>query len=334
MPTLIDGYNVSLEGCYLGKDMQDDAWNSHALLDVADPKHFSVSIRPVPKRPWSEISVIVGIVPEDANLCVNDIESHCGVFLLHKLTSTEVIDATGDTLRFDLPGLDDCLKLQQCPALGMTYDDGELYFALEGHSPALVPVTIPTAEYRPCISIPDSLRFSVAVDAPSRKRKRDEEEVRAVKINKSLWAERKFTDATVVCGEQSFPVHRCVLAASSLFFARAFEGSMKESVEARVVIKDADAGCVEVLLSYLYTGQIDGCINAAALLPVAHRLEVSALVEHCAAALAWEINSENIVSTVAALRPYMDNPAVKPHWDVIASCILADGSMVRALMCQ
>ena len=79
-----------------------------------------------------------------------------------------------------------------------------------------------------------------------------------------------------------------------LCFERVFQVLLRELGEAKVVIEDADPGSVEFLLAYLYTGVVDSHCNpdAAALLPLAHRLEVPDLVDHCAATLVKELSEE------------------------------------------
>mmetsp|Transcript_73777 Transcript_73777/g.130864 ORF Transcript_73777/g.130864 Transcript_73777/m.130864 type:complete len:352 (-) Transcript_73777:8-1063(-) len=312
---------------------QDGSWDSNALFSVEDPKHFRVTVRPTHSR-WSETApVLVGIAPCDANMALNQIEMHTGVFLLMG-GYPAIVRPAQEILPFRVPGYTSAFTSAARPPLQLTYEDGTLYLAFDGYPCAPVQGTIPPADYRPCISIGHFVpRFTVAIDTPRRPgRQKSLDEGHPAKLAKNLWTDRKFADAVVVCGTCSIPVHRCVLAAASPFFARAFEGCMRESHEAKVVIEDIDARSLEALLAFLYTGLADGQVDAASLLPVAHRLEVSGLVDYCAGVLAREVSEENIAGTVATLQPYRDDAAVKPHWDVIRCSMLANEALIDSLM--
>ena len=59
------------------------------------------------------------------------------------------------------------------------------------------------------------------------------------------WKRRKFTDAELVCGDESFEVHRGLLAAKSEVFEAAFESAFQEGVGAKYEIKDASKAAVK-----------------------------------------------------------------------------------------
>ena len=63
------------------------------------------------------------------------------------------------------------------------------------------------------------------------------------------WKRRKFTDAELVCGDESFEVHRGLLAAKSEVFEAAFESAFQEGVRAKYEIKDASKAAVKGTLA-------------------------------------------------------------------------------------
>lgn len=63
------------------------------------------------------------------------------------------------------------------------------------------------------------------------------------------WKRRKFTDAELVCGNESFEVHRGLLAAKSEVFEAAFESAFQEGVKAKYEIKDASKDAVKGALA-------------------------------------------------------------------------------------
>ena len=63
------------------------------------------------------------------------------------------------------------------------------------------------------------------------------------------WKRRKFTDAELVCGNESFEVHRGLLAAKSAVFEAAFESAFQEGVKAKYEIKDASKAAVKGALA-------------------------------------------------------------------------------------
>ena len=63
------------------------------------------------------------------------------------------------------------------------------------------------------------------------------------------WKRRKFTDAELVCGNESFEVHRGLLAAKSEVFEAAFESAFQEGVKAKYEIKDVSKDAVKGALA-------------------------------------------------------------------------------------
>lgn len=312
-------------------------WDTSALLDVADPRRFQVSMRILDWNNDEGISFIVGIAPKDADVAMRDIEKHTGVFfnILDSIITKEGVS------RFDVPGISSVWETGSSSSFSMFFEDGELFFEVQGHSRAKVPKDIPKADYRPCISICDpAVRLSVIVNPEvNSKRRREGDEVAALKYVKTLWEDRTFADATIVCGgcsstRREIAVHRNILSVASPFFQKAFQGSMKESKDNQVVIQDATVESVEALLKFLYTGIVRRDTDVADLLPLAHRLQVNGLVEFCAEQLVKNADADCISSTIATLRPFRDDEVVRLYWQKLADKVSGNRCLVMALMSQ
>ena len=109
---------------------------------------------------------------------------------------------------------------------------------------------------------------------------------------------------------------------------------MREAIEGSVRIDDAQPAVVELLLAFLYTGALDNRLagHAAEMLPLAHRLEISELMDHCAEILVQALTLENAASTVSVLRAYHDDPVIGPHWDNVCFKVQADIRLVHIVM--
>ncbi|RXG71783.1 Sex determination protein fruitless [Armadillidium vulgare] len=74
-------------------------------------------------------------------------------------------------------------------------------------------------------------------------------------INSISNIQEKFCDATIVCQGKYFPVHRIILTTCSEYFEEIFD--RMECQHPYVVFKDIDAVEMELLLSYMYQGEIN-----------------------------------------------------------------------------
>ena len=73
----------------------------------------------------------------------------------------------------------------------------------------------------------------------------------------------RFADCSVRAGDRSWPANRVVLAAASPGFRSMLESDMQEGRNAEVVLQDADAGAVELLLRHIYGGAIEVPLGVA-----------------------------------------------------------------------
>ncbi|KAL7638239.1 UNVERIFIED_CONTAM: hypothetical protein RMT77_010803 [Armadillidium vulgare] len=71
----------------------------------------------------------------------------------------------------------------------------------------------------------------------------------------NIQVKEKFCDATIVCQGKYFPVHRIILTTCSEYFEEIFD--RMECQHPYVVFKDIDAVEMELLLSYMYQGEIN-----------------------------------------------------------------------------
>jgi len=210
--------------------------------------------------------------------------------------------------------------------------DATLYLAFDDQPRFKVVENIPPGDYRPRISIGDpGMRLKVLVRSPGRKRQGDPH-VEGSSVMSSMWADRAFTDAVVVCGQKRISVHRCVLVAVSPFFAAAFKGSLREASQASITIGEATEDVVEGFLQYLYTQTIPTGITYADLLPLAHRYECKSLLDLCAAEVVETLGEHNVAKYVAMLQPFEDDPTLGKYWAKAAERICSDAGLAKAMM--
>lgn len=144
--------------------------------------------------------------------------------------------------------------------------------------------------------------------------------------------EAEFSDAKVVAkAGRIFAVHRAVLSAASQVFHAAFSSTMREGVEAKIVIQDAPVVAVEALLHYIYSGELR-CEHAATLLPLAHRYGLYDLVTQCVSHMQKTVSAKNVVSIAAALKPYIDSDdSCRDAWVRLQQSARRDPAMLDAV---
>jgi hypothetical protein len=81
---------------------------------------------------------------------------------------------------------------------------------------------------------------------------------------------------------RAFPAHRCWVAAFSQPLGAMFRSGMRESQEARVVLRDTDAGAFQLMLDFIYGGpvQLDQ-ENIECVLELSVRFALGVLIEQC-----------------------------------------------------
>ncbi|KAE8137929.1 hypothetical protein BDV38DRAFT_245915 [Aspergillus pseudotamarii] len=68
----------------------------------------------------------------------------------------------------------------------------------------------------------------------------------------SLRCNPVYSDLTILCGQESYPVHKCIVCTRSDFFAKACDGKFKEA-STREVILNEEPALVKQMIEYFYT---------------------------------------------------------------------------------
>jgi len=151
------------------------------------------------------------------------------------------------------------------------------------------------------------------------------------------WKRRKFTDAELVCGNESFEVHRVhrgLLAAKSAVFEAAFESAFQEGVKAKYEIKDASKDAVKGMLYFLYTGNlsVESDETLPDILNLAMQYELYALADKVVPHLAAGIDANNIGLRARLLKRHVEREECKRALDIIVEKAMQDPVLVHALI--
>jgi len=297
------------------------------LLDVPDEEGFMMTFRSLGEDEDHFLDAYVGIVDLSAKLGKMvyslSLQPKHGFFLqlldgslcaqdgTHQKDSGINMDQ-GQTLRM-------CFRKEPQPALLFGVNEAVL---TEVHFNS----AIPPGQYCPCMILEPGVDTTMAVttcEAPSKRRP-------PVALER-MWEERNFTDGTVVCDGQTFPVHRAVLSVASPFFAAAFGGQMREATSAQLEIPDAPACAVEAVLRFVYTDALEPQ-HAAAVLPLAHRLELDSLVGRCAEVLFHDLSAASVAEVVRVLRGFREHASVAPVWENLLRTVQRNDRLFRIAM--
>lgn len=107
-------------------------------------------------------------------------------------------------------------------------------------------------------------------------------------------------DITIKVGDETFFVHRVVLAASSAYFEAMFASGMTESRKSEVKLSGMESSAFEAILDFIYTGKVKLCKeNIQAILSAASMLHIHRLKLECANFLALHVTPLNCLGIKA-----------------------------------
>ncbi|KAG9465747.1 kelch-like protein 24 [Eleutherodactylus coqui] len=101
-------------------------------------------------------------------------------------------------------------------------------------------------------------------------------------------------DATIVTADKRFLCHKVVLSSISPYFRALFVCPMKESASGEVSLLDIPSSVVQVILHFIYTGEVTFSIdNMVELFTVSSRLQIEPLQDLCSRFLMKNTDCEN-----------------------------------------
>jgi len=125
-----------------------------------------------------------------------------------------------------------------------------------------------------------------------------------VKDMRSIGTIFETSDIKVICNGKIFPCHKTILCARSPVLSRYLLGNSKERKEGEIDIQDSSVEAVELMLEYIYKGELISDIPSVLdleLLKLADRYELMALMELCGESLFRNLSPENYLVTYAEI---------------------------------
>ncbi|XP_077968159.1 uncharacterized protein LOC144422158 [Styela clava] len=114
-----------------------------------------------------------------------------------------------------------------------------------------------------------------------------------------------FRDFTINVGDESFVVHRAVLAACSEYFRAMLKHDTKERQESAVYMEDVKAEAVKECIEYMYSGNANITVNTAGdILHAASLMQLEKLTEKCFTKIEQNLKSKNCLDIAAVLEIY------------------------------
>ena len=104
----------------------------------------------------------------------------------------------------------------------------------------------------------------------------------------------KLCDVVLKIGDEHIPSHRAVLAACSPYFYAMFTNDLMESRHKVVTMKDVDAGVVQQLVEFAYTGKVDVNVeNVQSILATASLVQFHEVRQLCCQFLETQLDPSN-----------------------------------------
>ena len=104
----------------------------------------------------------------------------------------------------------------------------------------------------------------------------------------------KLCDVVLKIGDEHIPTHRAVLAACSPYFYAMFTSDLVESRQKVVTMKDIDAGIIQQLVEFAYTGKVDVNVeNVQSILATASLVQFHEVRDLCCKFLETQLDPSN-----------------------------------------
>ena len=104
----------------------------------------------------------------------------------------------------------------------------------------------------------------------------------------------KLCDVVLKIGDEHIPTHRAVLAACSPYFYDMFTDDLELSRQKVVTMKDVDAGIIQQLVEFAYTGKFDVNVeNVRSILATAYLVQFHEVLELCCQFLETQLDPSN-----------------------------------------
>lgn len=119
-----------------------------------------------------------------------------------------------------------------------------------------------------------------------------------------------FTDMTIVCDKKEFHCHKFILAARSEVFAAMLRHEFLEKQNSRVDVKEIDAETMDLLLYYIYTGQVQDFnkVSVVDLFKAADRYRLEDLKHICEEELIERVEASNAADILSLAHKYNAQP--------------------------
>lgn len=106
----------------------------------------------------------------------------------------------------------------------------------------------------------------------------------------------EFCDVQVRVGKKCFGAHRCVLSSGCKYFKYMFSSGMKESVVNVVEIQGISESIFDIILSFIYTGNVVADLeDIQDLIIAANMFQITSLKEACSSYLQKRIDCDNCI---------------------------------------
>ena len=119
-----------------------------------------------------------------------------------------------------------------------------------------------------------------------------------------------FTDMTIVCDKKEFHCHKFILSARSEVFAAMLRHEFLEKQNSRVDVKEIDSETMELLLYYIYTGQVKDFsrVSVVDLFKAADRYRLEDLKHVCEEELIERVDASNAADILSLAHKYNAQP--------------------------